>query len=479
MVALLATLATAKNVTPAYAGGVAGNGTPGSCTEAALDAALAGGGVVNFNCGAASQGTTFVVNSVFDLPDPFPGNGICEVTGDPSTCTLRAAIQSANGTPGHDTITFADSLPSPAVFTLSRMGNDDTALNGDLDITDDLTLIGRGASQTIIDGYGYDRVLHVISGSALITGLTIRNGRAEVGGGIRNLGVLMVTHSTISNNRAESASGGYGGGIYNSGVLTVTHSIISGNPGLVGGGVFVAGSMWLDQSAVQGNYALASGVGSGLWNEKALTITNSTVSGNQGGGIVNRAGAQLWAWNSTFDGNTSAVNGGGIDNSGQVNLYNVTISHNVADSDDDGNGTGGGVFNFAGSTFNTRNTLLAVNYRGITPLLNDCYGQVWSDHSRFTSVPVGCSIVGPSSFTTDPNGIGPLADNGGPTLTVALLPGSDAIDAADPVQGCVNFNSVLTTDQRGAARVAGVRCDVGAYEFGSLLPALFLPLVMR
>ena len=153
-----------------------------------------------------------------------------------------------------------------------------------------------------------------------------------------------------------------------------------------------------------------------------------------------------------------------------ANLYNVTISHNVADIDDTGSGTGGGVFNFPGAVFNTRNTLLVVNYRGVSPLLNDCSGEIWSDHSRFTSVPVGCSIVGPSSFTTDPNGIGPLADNGGPTLTVALLPGSDAIDAADPVQGCVNSNSVLTTDQRGAARVAGVRCDVGAYEFGSLLP---------
>jgi hypothetical protein len=162
-------------------------------------------------------------------------------------------------------------------------------------------------------------------------------------------------------------------------------------------------------------------------------------------------------------------------------LYNVTISHNVADYGDDGNGTGGGVYNSTGDTFNTRNTLLVVNYRAlpVAARLNDCSGEIWSDHSRFTSVPVGCNIVGPSSFTTDPNGIGPLADNGGPTLTVALLPGSDAIDAADPVQGCVNFNSVLLTDQRGAPRVAGAWCDVGAYEFGSLVLRLFLPLVIR
>jgi len=100
-------------------------------------------------------------------------------------------------------------------------------------------------------------------------------------------------------------------------------------------------------------------------------------------------------------------------------------------------------------------------------------------HEFAGDIPLDCSIVGPSSFTADQNGIGPLAFHGGPTLTVALLPGSDAIDAADPVQGCVNLNSVLTTDQRGAPRVTGVRCDVGAYEFGSQLPWLFLPLVMR
>jgi len=428
---------------------------------------------------AAPVGSTFVVNTLSDLPDPAPGNGVCEVTGSQTSCTLRGAIMEANLWPGDDTITFSPGLPYPVAFALTRIGDDDTALNGDLDITSDLAIQGPGTGQIIIDGNGMDRILHVISGSVLITGLNIQNGHARIGGGIYNSGVLVVTHSTISNNRGESATGGYGGGIYNSGTLTVTHSIISGNHSVVGSGMYVAGPTQLDWSAVQSNYILNGGVGSGLWNENALTISNSTVSGNQGGGIVNRAGAQLWAWNSTIDGNTDPGDGGGIYNQGEVNLYNVTISHNVADYDDDSAGNGGGVFNANGAVLNTRNTLLAVNYRGLSPLLNDCSGEIWSDHSRFTSVPVSCSIVGPSSFTTDENGIGPLADNGGPTLTVALLPGSDAIDAADPLQGCVNMNSLLMTDQRGAARVAGVRCDVGAYEFGALLRTLWLPLLTK
>ena len=74
--------------------------------------------------------------------------------------------------------------------------------------------------------------------------------------------------------------------------------------------------------------------------------------------------------------------------------------------------------------------------------------------------------------------IGPLQDNGGPTWTHALLAGSNAIDGGDPIQGCVDNNSVpIATDQRGIPRVVGASCDIGAYEF--LPPAAYLPLVVR
>ena len=238
----------------------------------------------------APQGTTFIVNSVFDLSDPLPANGICEVvSGDPSVCTLRAAIQTANANPGADTITFAASLPSPAVFTLSRMGNDDTALNGDLDITEDLTLIGNGAARTILDGNGavlQERVLHITGANikVTVTGITVRNGRAQDGGGVYNSGELTVLSSAISGNRAVFV----GGGLYNSGVMTVTKTTINGNASEQGGGVYINGPVWLDQSTVHNNSATLGG--GGMYNQNTLTISNSAVYGNlssAGGGIQN------------------------------------------------------------------------------------------------------------------------------------------------------------------------------------------------
>lgn len=74
-----------------------------------------------------------------------------------------------------------------------------------------------------------------------------------------------------------------------------------------------------------------------------------------------------------------------------------------------------------------------------------------------------------------PSLIGPLRDNGGPTFTQALLPSSEAIDSTVDALGCIGETGMpLTTDQRGASRPAGARCDVGAYEFGSVAPVMDL-----
>ena len=94
----------------------------------------------------------------------------------------------------------------------------------------------------------------------------------------------------------------------------------------------------------------------------------------------------------------------------------------------------------------------------------------------------GCTLIHDDEGSTDLLNsvylLGPLTDNGGPTATHALLPGSNAIDGGDPNFGCLNYASQpIATDQRGFARNMGARCDVGALE--SLPPVLFLPLIRR
>src|SRR5437660_359344 len=99
----------------------------------------------------AAQAATFTVDSTLDAVDAHPGDGVCATATN--VCTLRAAIQEANALAGADTI----NVPA-GMYTLSIPGSfEDEAATGDLDITDDLTLIGAGARSTIIDGGGLDR----------------------------------------------------------------------------------------------------------------------------------------------------------------------------------------------------------------------------------------------------------------------------------------------------------------------------------
>ena len=198
--------------------------------------------------------------------------------------------------------------------------------------------------------------------------------------------------------------------------------------------------------------------GGGIRNRGTLTLTNSTVSGNEastsGGGIFNSGTLELTT--STISGNEASTSGGGIFNSGTLELTNSTISGNSALD-------GGGLYNFVGSTTRLRNTIIANN------LVVDCSGSVISLGNNLDS-DATCNLPTEGDLpNTDPF-LGPLQDNGGPTFTHALLVGSMAIDTGNP-NGCLDATNVLLTiDQRGFARpVDGngdreVFCDIGAYE---------------
>jgi hypothetical protein len=162
-----------------------------------------------------------------------------------------------------------------------------------------------------------------------------------------------------------------------------------------------------------------------------------------------------------------------------VYLYSVTLAENRADGSGANTGAGGGVFVSPTATLSVINTLIAKNYLGTGTTAQDCYGPLVSSGGLRIGYAGGCAITG-SYGPVNPNSLGPLADNGGPTQTHALLAGSEAINAAESPSGCVDWNwSQLPTDQRGGTRYAGAWCDVGAFEYGASLPQVWVPLVVK
>jgi CSLREA domain-containing protein len=390
-------------------------------------------------------------------------------------CSLREAVRAANlDTTVDDCVagSSADEIIVPAsTYTLTIAGNfEDNALTGDLDLFGLLTITGDGADETIIDGNALDRVFEVHLGASVnivISGVTVRNGSSSSsGGGIQiNSAPLTLTDSIVSANTAS----GVGGGIFNNfGLLTVTNSTISDNRAVQGGGIWNRGTLTLTDSTISDNIADGSGIsdgGGGIWNnnEGLLTVTNSTISNNranEGGGI--RILGLATVVNSTVSGNR-AVRGGGIRSfillEDDVTLNNVTITNNTAID------VGGGIL----GALSLRNTILAKN-ADPEELPSDCSGLLTSRGFNLVGNNTGCSFV---ATTGDQVGTGdspidplldPLADNGGPTQTHALLDSSPAIDAGNP-DGCTDDEgNLLTTDQRGIARPQGAACDMGAYE---------------
>lgn len=294
-------------------------------------------------------------------------------TSTANDCTLRGAINAANsGATGPDTIDFA---PGISTVTLTRSDfqntnpvydNDNT--EGDLDITDDLTI--DGGSGVIIEGTsGWDeRVLDVIGGSTVasrtdvtITDATIRNGNATVGGIESSKG------GGIQVNGNATVIGGAS--------LTLQQSTVTDNTAVgTGGGIYDAGgsSITLQDSTVSNNTAgnNINGGGGGIFSSGPLTVSDSRVTGNEGvdlgGGIFVASPATLVMTDSTVSGNTVAssgsnTNGGGIWSQGSVTLTRSTLSNNTAESSTSGAGEGGGLWAGSGSTTQIVNSTVSGN----------------------------------------------------------------------------------------------------------------------
>ena len=394
--------------------------------------------------------------------------------------SLRQAL--ADATDG-DTINFDASVGSVTLTT------------AELAITKNVTLSGAPQMVTVARASQTEfRIFHVLPGHSVeIDGLTISGGHITGGngGGILNdNSTLTIAHCTVQANAIASFSGNnFGGGIHNSGTMTLNQVIVNNNnappPAIPsGGGISNTGTMIIIAGTVQGNMGFFSG--GGIYNTGMLTITGSTILNNQlgnpghfggsGGGIVNYG--TMTIQDSTISGNTAlggdlqGGDGGGI--SGDNNtITNSTITGNSAHH---GGGIAGGG-NIAHTTFSTNsatiaggalyltsslelgNTILKAGTSGVNIFNNG--GTVTSHGYNVCSDNGSGFLNGPGDqINTDPM-LGPLQNNGGPTFTHALLPGSPAIDAGDP-----NFTPPPYYDQRGPVfwRVRNGRIDSGSFE---------------
>jgi CSLREA domain-containing protein len=389
-------------------------------------------------------------------------------------CSLREAIQAANTDAAVDACTpgiGADTvvLP-PGTYTLSIAGaGEDANATGDLDITDDLILAGAGAAITTIDAAQLDRVFHIAPNAGdmvvEISGVTIRNGFVNGnGGGIFNLNFASLTlnNSVVTGNSTIADNGG---GIYNAASLTLNNTTVTLNSaggGFAGGGGGILNDeqLSINSSTVSENSAPIGG-GGGILNQDGgivivdrSTITQNVAGSDRGGGGIFLAGeGSVTVTNSTISDNTTAGGGGGIRNFGEGGPGTVTLSSNTISGNSAADG-GGGVRNDLGSTI-LKNTIVANNVIG-----GDCSGTITSTGHNLIEDIAGCAIVGvvTGNITGFDPLLGPLAANGGPTQTQALLSGSPAIDV-----GSTDCPPPFS-DQRGVARPQGSGCDIGAFE---------------
>lgn len=351
--------------------------------------------------------------------------------------TIRTVTSNADNGPGSLRAVVAEALPGDTIrFDMAQVVSPIALSGGSISLSRAVAIEGPGPLSLTVRNTAApsteSRVFSVGPGvTATISGLTISGG-----------------------NVFSPPNGGYGGGILNAGNLTLSSAIIAGNiAGFAGGGIAsLGGTLTLYNSTVSGN---AATFGDGIYTQSATSVTHSTVAGNDGDGILADTGSSVAVVNSTISGHSHY----GINAPSGVTIVNSTVSDNRI-----------GIFFLAPLT--VRNSIIGAN--GLDLLCNQGNYIVNAENSiiqstqQLTSSPClnGTNL---NNLTSDPL-LGPLQDNGGPTWTHALLPGSPAIDAGS---NAAAHSAGLTTDQRGTVRFGGAAVDIGAVEFGQCFPGSY------
>ncbi|MBK8618541.1 MAG: hypothetical protein IPN96_15810 [Anaerolineales bacterium] len=341
-------------------------------------------------------------------------------------------------------------------------------------------------------------------GNPTFNSVTFSENKADSGGAIFNFnGNLTMADMVFNANQAyKNLYSSMGGAIFNGGILSIDASSFYDNAAMNGGCILNAGTLRITNSNFYSNrsnlnYATSTSVsgvnskigfslyGGCINNYGITTVSYSTFSGNtagySGGGIYNDTSGTLVVLNSTFSDNQAVYYGGAIYALGTTSIHNSTFSKNQVT-----NGNGGGVFSnsnldisnstfsennakyFGGGVYNDggalhlKNSLLANSVNG-----GDCFnfeGDTINTNINNLIESNGSSgfMCGTASITGDPK-LGLLADNGGSTQSLALLPGSLAIDMGDDTVCAIS--PINNLDQRGVSRSVGSHCDIGAYEY--------------
>ncbi|MGQ0501927.1 MAG: choice-of-anchor Q domain-containing protein, partial [Panacagrimonas sp.] len=373
----------------------------------------------------AAQASTFTVTNLNDDDN-------CSV----GYCTLRGAVNNANLNLGDDVV---DATGIAGTITLNGT---------EIEVTDNVTIVGPGAQVLAVSGNDRSRIFNVAaSGTLSLADLTLTGGRApdgsygasgQSGGAILSAGTLSINHCTLSANQAGNSGhndlrdgrGGGGGAIASSGTLSMTNSTLSANRAGNGSHDYPTGD--------------AGGDGGAIASSGTLNITNSTLSANQAG---NGGDGDYYGG--------GGGNGGAIASSGTLSMTNSTLSDNRTGAGgggalgSGGGGNGGGIFTSSPMAPALANSLLANNG-------SNCWGTPTDDGGNLDDGS-SCGFTALTSLSNAIANLGPLQDNGGPTQTYALLAGSAAIDAGI-ASACTG------TDQRGVIRPQGPACDIGAFE---------------
>ncbi len=488
----------------ARAAGIVGGGTSGSCTLAALQTALVGGGTVTFNCGGAK---TIIVTSALSITAPtlIDGGGLITLDGanasrimvNHSTLTVQNLTFSHGLGSGTDAAAnggaiqsvyqsklvvinciFSHNVSSPSVTTpnaydygggaIFTQGGFLTVRKSTFNLNSAINAAGAAihglrSDLTITDSvFTYNNATPGGTGGALYADGAQNNGFGKIsivnstfdhntagmeGGAIRIYmyqanDATLIDHTAITNN-TESGGIGLGGGLsYGNGKLTITSSLFAGN-------------------VVENGNAAGDGSGGGLAvaEDSKITIANTTFTGNDARGTSYNANGgafyfvnvtqPVFIMNSTIAGNHAGWVGGGITGKPAI-LYNTIVANNTADNGPNHWGilqqcsdkvTDGGA---------------NIQFPGKNPNPNYYNETICTDQVR---------VVNPK--------LGALANNGGRFQTLALLTGSPAINAANNAV-CRNA-PVNNVDARDTTRNTGgdTMCDIGAYEYATqaVLPA--------